>query len=172
MERHSIKPDCKDFQLLKKLLIMDPTKRITSIQAMQDEYFREEPLPTQDVFGTNPIPYPKREFLSDDDNTKDKSHSKLNNRGSGNAKVNSNKPEIIPMPSTSHTVIQSNKKLNSLVFNYLVRKYHFDVAIDFKQLVGPLEYVKGGPVLEDMVIHYMQPIKSNTKISQDFKIKL
>jgi hypothetical protein len=26
---------------------MDPTKRITSEQAMQDDYFREEPLPTQ-----------------------------------------------------------------------------------------------------------------------------
>ena len=83
MERHRIKPDRKDFQLLQKLLIMDPTKRITSEQAMQDEYFREEPLPTQDVFGTYPIPYPKREFLTDDDN-EDKNDSKLNNRGSGN----------------------------------------------------------------------------------------
>ena len=35
MERHRIKPDRKDFQLLQKLLIMDPTKRITSEQAMQ-----------------------------------------------------------------------------------------------------------------------------------------
>merc|ERR1711878_32098 len=62
---------------------MDPTKRITSEQAMRDEYFREEPLPTQDVFGTYPIPYPKREFLTDDDN-EDKNDSKPNNRGSGN----------------------------------------------------------------------------------------
>ena len=83
MERHRIKPDRKDFQLLQKLLIMDPTKRITSEQALQDEYFRGEPLPTQDVFGTYPIPYPKREFLTDDDN-EDKNDSKLNNRGSGN----------------------------------------------------------------------------------------
>ena len=83
MERHRIKPDRKDFQLLQKLLIMDPTKRITSEQAMQDEYFREDPVPTQDVFGTYPIPYPKREFLTDDDN-EDKNDSKLNNRGSGN----------------------------------------------------------------------------------------
>merc|ERR1712083_775733 len=76
-----IKPDRKDFQLLQKLLIMDPTKRITSEQAMQDGYFQEEPLPTQDVFGTYPIPYPKREFLTDDDN-EDKNDSKQ--RGSGN----------------------------------------------------------------------------------------
>ncbi len=47
MDRHRIKPDSKAFQLLQKLLIMDPTKRITSEQAMQDDYFREDPLPTQ-----------------------------------------------------------------------------------------------------------------------------
>ena len=54
-------------------------------------------------------------------------------------KVNSNKPEIIPVPCTSHVVIKSNKKLNSLVYNYLVRNYHFDVAIEFHQLVGSLD---------------------------------
>ena len=77
MDRHRIKPDSKAFQLLQKLLIMDPTKRITSEQAMQDDYFREEPLPTQDVFGNGPIPYPKREFLTDDDN-EDKNDAKMN----------------------------------------------------------------------------------------------
>ena len=81
MDRHRIKPDSKAFQLLQKLLIMDPTKRITSEQAMQDEYFREDPLPTPDVFGNGPIPYPKREFLTDDDN-EDKNDSKLNRSGS------------------------------------------------------------------------------------------
>eukprot|EP00093_Oithona_nana_P004878 04878.XXX_7310_4852_1 [CDS] Oithona nana genome sequencing. len=79
MERHRIKPDRKDFQLLQKLLIMDPTKRITSEQAMQDEYFREEPQPSPDVFGNYQIPYPKREFLTDDDND-DKNESKHANR--------------------------------------------------------------------------------------------
>jgi len=67
MERHKIKPDSKAFHLLQKLLLMDPNKRITSEQAMQDQYFQEEPLPTQDVFAGCPIPYPKREFLTDDD---------------------------------------------------------------------------------------------------------
>lgn len=50
MERHKIKPESKAFHLLQKLLLMDPNKRITSEQAMQDPYFSEEPLPTQDVF--------------------------------------------------------------------------------------------------------------------------
>lgn len=67
MDRHKIKPDTRAFHLLQKLLLMDPNKRITSEQAMQDAYFQEEPLPTQDVFAGCPIPYPKREFLTDDD---------------------------------------------------------------------------------------------------------
>lgn len=67
MERHKIKPDSKAFHLLQKLLLMDPNKRITSEQAMQDSYFAEDPLPTQDVFAGCAIPYPKREFLTEDD---------------------------------------------------------------------------------------------------------
>jgi cyclin-dependent kinase 8/11 len=67
MDRHKIKPDSKAFHLLQKLLLMDPNRRITSEQAMQDAYFSEDPLPTQDVFAGCPIPYPKREFLTDDD---------------------------------------------------------------------------------------------------------
>lgn len=50
MDRHKIKPDSKAFHLLQRLLLMDPNKRITSEQAMQDAYFTEDPLPTQDVF--------------------------------------------------------------------------------------------------------------------------
>ena len=82
-------------------------------------------------------------------------------------KVESNKSENVPIPSTSHAVIQSNKKVNSLVFNYLARNYHFDVAIEFEQLVGPLDDVRGGPVLEDMLTHYMKSMKSNAKVTAD-----
>ncbi|XP_046617665.1 cyclin-dependent kinase 8 isoform X3 [Neodiprion virginianus] len=75
MDRHKIKPDSKAFNLLQKLLMMDPNKRITSEHSMQDAYFQEEPLPTQDIFAGCPIPYPKREFLTDDD-TEEKSENK------------------------------------------------------------------------------------------------
>ncbi|XP_021701242.1 cyclin-dependent kinase 8 isoform X3 [Aedes aegypti] len=75
MERHKIKPDSKAFHLLQKLLLMDPNKRITSEQAMQDPYFSEDPMPTADVFAGCPIPYPKREFLTDEDQD-DKGESK------------------------------------------------------------------------------------------------
>ena len=68
MEKHKVKPDSKAFHLLQKMLIMDPTKRITSEQAMQDPYFSEDPPPSQDIFEKQPIPYPKREFLTEDDN--------------------------------------------------------------------------------------------------------
>uniref|UniRef100_A0A671SWH0 cyclin-dependent kinase n=1 Tax=Sinocyclocheilus anshuiensis TaxID=1608454 RepID=A0A671SWH0_9TELE len=67
MEKHKVKPDSKVFLLLQKLLTMDPSKRITSEQALQDPYFLEDPLPTSDVFAGCQIPYPKREFLSEDE---------------------------------------------------------------------------------------------------------
>ncbi|XP_056422303.1 cyclin-dependent kinase 19 isoform X3 [Hyla sarda] len=67
MEKHKVKPDSKVFILLQKLLTMDPTKRITSDQALQDLYFQEDPLPTSDVFAGCQIPYPKREFLNEDE---------------------------------------------------------------------------------------------------------
>lgn len=82
--------------------MMDPNKRITSEHSMQDAYFQEEPLPTQEyvfdwcdivyivfivkilmqstlkcysIFAGCPIPYPKREFLTDDD-TEEKTENK------------------------------------------------------------------------------------------------
>lgn len=48
MEKHKVKQDSKAFQLLSKLLVMDPNKRITSDQSLQDPYFKEEPLPTSE----------------------------------------------------------------------------------------------------------------------------
>lgn len=68
MEKHKIKSDNPAFILLQKMLLMDPVKRITSEAAMRDTYFRDEPLPAQDIFENGPIPYPKREFLTDDEN--------------------------------------------------------------------------------------------------------
>merc|ERR1712241_960094 len=84
-----------------------------------------------------------------------------------NKKVDSNKPENMTIPSTSHSLIQSNKKVNSLVYEYLVRNSHIDVAIDFKQLVGPLEDISGGVVLEDMLTHHVKPMKSNAEVIAD-----
>ncbi|XP_075453735.1 cyclin-dependent kinase 19 isoform X4 [Ascaphus truei] len=67
MEKHRVKPDSKVFLLLQRLLTMDPTKRLKSEQALQDLYFQEDPLPTSDVFAGCQIPYPKREFLNEDE---------------------------------------------------------------------------------------------------------
>merc|ERR1712223_2307837 len=82
-------------------------------------------------------------------------------------KLTLNTPGIISVPSTSHAVIKSAKKVNSLVYNYLVRNYHFDVAIEFMKLVGSLEDVEGGPLLEDMFTYYMQSMKNNAKVITD-----
>lgn len=94
MERHKIKPDSKAFHLLQKLLLMDPNKRITSEQAMQDPYFSEDPLPTGDVFAGCPIPYPKREFLTDEDQDNDKSdNNKRQNQQQVQQPQNQNQPQ-------------------------------------------------------------------------------
>ncbi|XP_074627374.1 cyclin-dependent kinase 8-like isoform X3 [Acropora palmata] len=76
MEKHKVKQDSKAFQLLSKLLVMDPNKRITSDQSLQDPYFKEEPLPTSDAFAGMTIPYPKREFINDDDSDSKSSAAK------------------------------------------------------------------------------------------------
>ncbi|GAV02519.1 hypothetical protein RvY_13075 [Ramazzottius varieornatus] len=72
-DKHKIRTDSRAFILLSKLLLMDPTKRLTSEQALLDPYFLEEPLPTTDVFSGGPIPYAKREFITDEEEKEDPS---------------------------------------------------------------------------------------------------
>ncbi|XP_076445757.1 cyclin-dependent kinase 8-like isoform X4 [Babylonia areolata] len=91
MEKHKVKADSKAFHLLQKLLTMDPVKRITSEQAMKDPYFLEEPLPSSDVFDGLPIPYPKREFISDDDN-EDKTDTASKAQQGGDQSSSHNQP--------------------------------------------------------------------------------
>ncbi|KFD54089.1 hypothetical protein M514_05108 [Trichuris suis] len=78
MEKHKVKGDCRAYQLLQRLLTMDPTKRVSAQEAMDDIYFKEEPKPTADVFVGCPIPYPKREFLTDEDSEDKSDMSKQN----------------------------------------------------------------------------------------------
>uniref|UniRef100_A0A0M3IDE5 Protein kinase domain-containing protein n=1 Tax=Ascaris lumbricoides TaxID=6252 RepID=A0A0M3IDE5_ASCLU len=76
MDKHKIKADTRSFSLLQRLLTMDPIKRVTAQDAMDDHYFKEDPRPTADVFSGCDIPYPKREFLSDENDDKSASASK------------------------------------------------------------------------------------------------
>jgi hypothetical protein len=64
MERHNIKSDRREFQLLTRLLTIDPTKRISGREilfllknlyflilasdAMNDYYFKDDPRPTDE----------------------------------------------------------------------------------------------------------------------------
>ncbi|XP_046848730.1 cyclin-dependent kinase 8-like [Xenia sp. Carnegie-2017] len=81
MEKYKVHQESKAFQLLSRLLVMDPNKRMTAEQALQDGYFREEPLPLSDAFGPDPIPYPVREFINEEDETKsNKAGSKQGNQ--------------------------------------------------------------------------------------------
>ncbi|XP_072019334.1 cyclin-dependent kinase 8-like isoform X2 [Amphiura filiformis] len=100
MEKHKIKLDSKAFQLLSRLLTMDPNKRITSKTAMEDGYFTEEPLPTNDVFDGKPIPYPKREFLTDDDNDDKADTSKKN--GSSSSLVHAQRMRLAHSSAGGH----------------------------------------------------------------------
>ena len=42
LEKHKIRPEMSAFKLLSKLLIMDPKTRITSAEAMEDDYFKDK----------------------------------------------------------------------------------------------------------------------------------
>ncbi|GFT05713.1 cyclin-dependent kinase 8 [Trichonephila clavipes] len=128
MEKHKVKPDSKAFILLQKLLLMDPTKRITSEQAMQDGYFQEDPLPTQDVFSGYHIPYPKREFLTDDEQEDKSDTNKTNaNNNQGNQDNNNHGPSVKrvrmapPPPNTTAATASSQSHLgvqqSSMNFN-------------------------------------------------------
>uniref|UniRef100_A0A0N4ZAT3 Cyclin-dependent kinase 8 n=1 Tax=Parastrongyloides trichosuri TaxID=131310 RepID=A0A0N4ZAT3_PARTI len=70
LDKHKIKTNNKGFNLLQKLLTFDPMKRISAIDAINDPYFQESPKPTQDVFRGGPIPYPRREFMQDENEEK------------------------------------------------------------------------------------------------------
>ncbi|TKR81705.1 hypothetical protein L596_015536 [Steinernema carpocapsae] len=73
MEGHKIRCDTKEFALLQKLLTMDPNKRISAKDALSDPYFFEDPKPTDDVFAKCEIPYPKRDFITQDNEEKNAS---------------------------------------------------------------------------------------------------
>ncbi|CAI4229857.1 unnamed protein product [Auanema sp. JU1783] len=66
IEKHKgVEHDSLQYKLMLKLLTMDPNKRITCKDAMDDPYFKTEPRLTEDVFGKFEIPYSKRDFLVD-----------------------------------------------------------------------------------------------------------
>lgn len=65
MKGFGIGRDDPAFQLLSKMLTIDPKKRINSDEVMCHKYFLEAPNPTDDVFSCfERIPFPYREYLS------------------------------------------------------------------------------------------------------------
>ena len=48
MDKHGIRSDSRAFQLLTRLLTIDPTKRLTALDATNDPYFKEDPRPTDE----------------------------------------------------------------------------------------------------------------------------
>ncbi|XP_034756882.1 cyclin-dependent kinase 19 isoform X2 [Etheostoma cragini] len=110
MEKHKVKPDSKVFLLLQKLLTMDPTKRITSEQALQDPYFLEEPLPTTDVFAGCQIPYPKREFLNEDEPEEktEKNQTQQHQQTTGQTQAQNQQQTAAPQAPSQQNLAQTN----------------------------------------------------------------
>ena len=108
MEKHKIRSDSMAFLLLQKLLCMDPVKRLTSEQAMQDPYFTEDSLPTSDVFYGIQIPYPKREYM--DEEPEEKKQMNDNQQQAKRMKINANQ--------TGHHLSTSNH------LNQNMQQYH------------------------------------------------
>lgn len=64
MKHFQIFPKQQSFKLLKKLLAMDPKKRISAPSALKNVYFKENPQPTRDAFSCfDEIPFPLRQYL-------------------------------------------------------------------------------------------------------------
>ncbi|XP_029187245.2 cyclin-dependent kinase 8-like [Acropora millepora] len=99
MEKHKVKQDSKAFQLLSKLLVMDPNKRITSDQSLQDP----------DAFAGMTIPYPKREFINDDDSDSKSSAAKTN-PGKQENSDNNGQPSTKRVRVSAHTADQFQQK--------------------------------------------------------------
>lgn len=65
MKGFSIGRDDTSFNLLSKMLTMDPKKRINSDEALCHNYFTHPPNPSSDVFSCfEQIPFPYRKYLS------------------------------------------------------------------------------------------------------------
>lgn len=66
MKGFNIGRDEPSFNLLSRMLSMDPKKRISSYEALCHEYFTNLPYPTADVFRCfeKAIPFPHRKYLS------------------------------------------------------------------------------------------------------------
>lgn len=65
MKGYRIGRDHPAFNLLSKMLIMDPKKRISTDASMCHEYFTNPPNPSFDVFSCfeSRIPFPHRKYL-------------------------------------------------------------------------------------------------------------
>lgn len=91
LKQFNIMPKQSAFGLLKKFLTMDPKRRITSIEAIQDIYLREPPELLADAFSTFPatIPFPLRKYLPAK-NQNNSAAVSVNDATDNNKVVNSN----------------------------------------------------------------------------------
>lgn len=65
MKNYKYSPNNLSMKLLKKFLTMDPNRRITIADAMEDLYLTKPQMPSNDAFDSFPtnIPFPLRQYL-------------------------------------------------------------------------------------------------------------
>lgn len=69
MKKSGIDPHVSSFDLLSRVLALDPKKRMSTNNALMHPYFSTKPLPSTDVFSCfSNIPFPNRMFLPPADN--------------------------------------------------------------------------------------------------------
>ena len=61
MDEKRITTSPAQFELMQRMLTMDPQQRITAGEALAHDYFNQDPKPMPDVFDGLKIPYPSRD---------------------------------------------------------------------------------------------------------------
>jgi cyclin-dependent kinase 8/11 len=66
LEKHTLlEPNKSEFDLLKRLLEYDPSKRITAKEALMHPFFQESPAPSMHCFANNKFKYPEHQIQQD-----------------------------------------------------------------------------------------------------------
>ncbi|KAL3318899.1 Cyclin-dependent kinase 8 [Cichlidogyrus casuarinus] len=103
----------REQSLLSRLLTMDPLKRLSASDALEDSYFTEGLKPNDDVFGDLKIPYPKREFISDDDSNTNAANNAAQNANNASGAQNTLPTQAMEDKNQSHLMSSSDSKTES-----------------------------------------------------------
>ncbi|KAJ8904941.1 hypothetical protein NDN08_001454 [Rhodosorus marinus] len=108
----ALRPGTSGFDLLSKLLEYDPSKRITAEQALEHEFFREEPLPKRCAL-VNGDPYKPRPVTPLDPNKDTGWATKVKKNGNRGAKSSANLSSNLSSNLLEGKYAKASKKLKT-----------------------------------------------------------